>query len=347
MGRGQQRTDLTEPTLNTLGSVASAMVLDTVRLGKTGLRVSEFALGTWQFGRKDAEGEVEIKRGRAYDLLDAYADSGGNFIDTADSYGDGFAEKVIGDWLQSRDRGKYVIASEIDWPTGEGPNARGLNRRYLRRGIDRVLDRLETDYLDLLYVTRRDDDALAEEFMRTLDGFVADERVDYLGVSTERQNAWRVVKANEVARREGYEPFSVVQPRYNVVDREIEGDYLGMCDEYDLGVVPWSPLAGDFLTGEYERGAEPPEGSRAARDPDFARRYLTDANFDALDEVEAVADDVDATPGQVALAWLLRSDAVTAPVVTARTVDRLESNLAASDVSLTDEQFARLSEVGR
>jgi len=324
------------------------MVLDTVPLGRTGLKVSELAIGTWRFGRETHEGEVEIKRERAYNLLDTYEQYGGTFIDTADSYGDGFAEELIGDWLQNREREDYVIASKIYWPTNEdNPNARGLNRRHLRRQLDAVLDRLRTDYLDLLYIHRWDDDTPAEEFMRTLDRFVADERVDYLGTSTKRPNAWKVAKANEIARREGYEPFTVAQPRYNLVDREIEGNYLEMCREYGLAVVPWSPLAGGFLTGKYQRDAEPPAGSRAAREPEFGERYLIDSNFAVLDEVRAVADAVDATPTQVALAWLLEHEAVTAPIVGARTVEQLAADLAAGEVSLSDEQFVRLAEAGR
>ena len=324
------------------------MVLDTVPLGRTGLKVSELAIGTWRFGRETHEGEVEIKRERAYNLLDTYEQYGGTFIDTADSYGDGFAEELIGDWLQNREREDYVIASKIYWPTNEdNPNARGLNRRHLRRQLDAVLDRLRTDYLDLLYIHRWDDDTPAEEFMRTLDRFVADERVDYLGTSTKRPNAWKVAKANEIARREGYEPFTVAQPRYNLVDREIEGNYLEMCREYGLAVVPWSPLAGGFLTGKYQRDVEPPAGSRAAREPEFGERYLIDSNFAVLDEVRAVADAVDATPTQVALAWLLEHEAVTAPIVGARTVEQLAADLAAGEVSLSDEQFVRLAEAGR
>jgi aryl-alcohol dehydrogenase-like predicted oxidoreductase len=321
------------------------MALDTVSLGRTGLQVSELAFGTWRFGRETGDGEVEIRRDRGYALLDAFADAGGTFLDTADSYGDGFAEDLIGDWLQTRAREDYVIASKIYWPTSEdNPNCRGLNRRHLRRQLRRSLDRLDTDYLDLLYVHRWDDRTPVEEFVRTLDGFVADGRVDYLGASTKRPNAWKVAKANELARREGYEPFTVVQPRYNLLDRAIEGNYLEMCRDYGLGVVPWSPLAGGFLTGKYRRDADPPAGSRAARESAFATRYLVDEHFDVLDELEAVAAAVDATPAQVALAWLLARDDVTAPLVGARTVDQLEENLAAADVSLTPDQVTRLSE---
>lgn len=319
------------------------MELDEVPLGRTGLTVSEFAFGTWRFGRETDDGEIEVDRQRAHQLLDAYADAGGYFIDTADMYGEGRSETFIGDWLADRDRESFVIASKIYWPTREDENGRGLNRKHLRASLKNILSRLDTDYLDLLYIHRWDDDTPAEEFMRTLDAFVRDGKVNYLGTSTLEPNAWKVVKANEIADRRGYEPFTVAQPRYNAVNREIEGNYLSMCAAYDISIVPWSPLAGGFLTGKYDRGEAPPPESRAATDDRFADSYLTPANFDALEVVEAVAGEVDATPAQVSLAWLSHHDRVVAPIVGARTVEQLEENLVATDVQLTDEQFDRIA----
>ncbi|QIB75190.1 aldo/keto reductase [Halogeometricum borinquense] len=323
------------------------MALDTVSLGRTGTKVSEIAFGTWRFGRENDEGDIEVGPEQAHRLLDAYADAGGTFIDTADMYGGGRAEEYIGDWLADRDRENFVIASKIYWPTREDPNGVGLNRKHLRRNIDEILDRLGTDYVDVLYTHRWDDDTPAREFMRTLDEFVRDGKVNYLGTSTLEPNAWKIAKANEIADKRGYEPFTVSQPRYNVVNREIEGNYLDMCADYDVGVVPWSPLAGGFLTGKYSRNEEPPADSRAASDQQFVDSYLTPENFDALEAVESVAADVGASPGQVALAWLLHHDQVTAPIVGARTVDQLEENLAAAEVSLTPDQFERLADAKR
>ncbi|MFP8954571.1 aldo/keto reductase (plasmid) [Natrialbaceae archaeon A-arb3/5] len=326
------------------------MSLDTVSLGRTGLEVSELSFGTWRFGRRlvdgeeryDEDGTVEVDESQAYDLLDTYADAGGNFIDTADKYGDGRSEEWIGNWLDDRNREDYVIATKIYRPRREDPNSRGLNRKHLRHQIDVCLDRLGTDYVDLLYCHRWDDRTPAEEFMRTLNGLVEDEKVHYLGISSGKPDAWKIVKANEIARREGYEPFTVTQPRYNLVDREIEPNYLPMCREYDLGVVPWSPLAWGFLTGKYERGDPGHEGSAAAEDDRFAKWYLTDENFDALEVLETVADEADATPAQVALAWQLHHEDVTAPIIGARTVDQLEENLGASEVELDSNQMDRL-----
>ena len=328
------------------------MALDSVSLGSTGLSVSEIALGTWRFGRRlvdgeeryDAEGVVETGEERAYELLDAYADAGGNFIDTADKYGDGRAERWIGNWLEDRDRLDYVIATKIHRPRRAGdPNAQGLNRRHLRRQIDTCLERLGTDYIDLLYCHRWDDDTPAEEFMRTLNGLVESGKVNYLGISSGSPDAWKIVKANEIARREGYEPFTVTQPRYNLVDRAIDANYLPMCRDYGLGAVTWSPLAWGFLTGKYRRDDRDDEASTAARDGRFAERYLTAENFDALEVLLEIADDVDATPAQVALAWQLHHPDITAPIVGASTVEQLTENLGAADVSLTAAQFERLS----
>ncbi|MGM0605119.1 MAG: aldo/keto reductase [Halobacteriota archaeon] len=319
------------------------MSLDTVSMGPTGLSVSEIAFGTWRFGRENDQGTIEITESQAHELLDAYAESGGRFIDTADMYGDGRAEKYIGNWLADRDREAFVIASKIYWPTREDPNGRGLNRKHLRRNVELICDRLGTDYLDILYIHRWDDDTPPAEFMRTLDGFVRDGRVNYLGASTFEPNAWQVTLANEIAERRGYEPFTVTQPRYNAVNREIEGNYLEMCDHYGLGVVPWSPLAGGFLTGKYRRNEPAPPNSRGATDERFAESYLTEANFDAIETIEAVAAEVDATPAQVSLAWLVAHPQVTAPIIGARTVEQIEEDLAAASIDLSTDQFDRIS----
>lgn len=320
--------------------------MEHVPLGNTGTSVTNIAFGTWRFGRETDAGDVEVGRDRAYDLLNAYAEAGGTFVDTADVYGGGKSETWIGDWLADHDREDFVIASKVYWPTREGdPNGRGLGRKHLRRQIKASLDRLGTDYLDLLYIHRWDDGTPAREFMRTLDGFVRDGLVNHLGASTLEPNAWKVAKANELAAHEGYEPFTVAQPRYSLATREVEPNYLPMCRDYNVGVCPWSPLAGGLLTGKYERGdaENPPEGTRASDDERFRENYLTDENFDLLDEVRTVAEETGATPGQVSLAWLLHHDQVTAPIVGARTVDQLDENLAAAEVEFTRDQFERLA----
>jgi len=321
------------------------MSLDHVPLGETGLQVSEVALGTWRFGREAEDGSLETTEARAYELLDAYEDHGGRFIDTADIYGGGQSERWIGNWLAERDREEYVIASKVYFPTREDdPNGQGLNRKHIRRQIDEILDRLGTDYVDVLYTHRWDDDTPAEEFMRTLNGLVEDGKVHYLGASTYVPNAWKVARANEIAEQRGYEPFTVSQPRYNLIDREIEGNYVEMCDHYGIGIAPWSPLGQGFLTGKYERDGDLPDDSAVADRDHWREGTLVEENFQVLDVVQEIAEEVDASPAQVSLAWLMHHDQVAAPLVGARTVDQLEENLGAAEVELTDEQFERLAE---
>ncbi|MFB6242799.1 MAG: aldo/keto reductase [Halobaculum sp.] len=319
--------------------------LDFVQLGDTGIQTSELQFGTWRFGRETAEGNLEIGEQRAHELLDAYAEAGGRYIDTADIYGGGDSERWIGDWLSNRDRERYTVASKIFWQIREGdPNSRGTNRKTIRNRIDALLDRLGTSYVDVLYIHRWDDQTPTRELMKTLNGLVEDGKVHYLGTSTLRPNAWKVARANEIARQQGWEPFTVAQPRYNLVDREIEGDYLEMCREYGIAVCPWSPLGQGFLTGKYDREAGLTGESLAAESTHFEDSYLTPENFDTHDVLDEVADEVGATPAQTALAWASHREGITAPIVGARTVEQLTENLAAATVDLSEEQVDRLTE---
>ena len=319
--------------------------LDFVKFGDTGIWTSELQFGTWRFGKQTEAGNTEIDRERAFELLDAYEAAGGRFIDTADVYGSGDSERWIGSWLSDRDREEFTIASKIYWQIREGdPNSRGTNRKNIRHRIKAILDRLDTEYVDVLYIHRWDDDTPSRETMRTLSGLVDDGLVHYLGTSTLRPNAWKVAAANELAVAEGLEPFTVAQPRYNLVNREIEGDYLEMCASYGIAVCPWSPLGQGFLTGKYDREAGLTGESRVAESSRFEERYLTTENFDAHDVLDAVATEVDAAPAQVALAWLMHHEGVTAPIVGARTTDQLAENLQAANIELSADQVDRLNE---
>ena len=324
---------------------ASDTTVDFVSMGRTGIQTSELQFGTWRFGRTTEAGELEIGEQRAHALLDAYAAAGGRYIDTADIYGGGESERWIGDWLTDRDRQRYTIASKIYWQIRDGdPNSRGTNRKTVRHRLDALLDRLGTDYIDVLYIHRWDDDTPTYELLKTLNGLVESGKVHYLGASTLRPNAWKVARANAVAEAHGWEPFTVLQPRYNLVDREIEGDYLEFAREREIAVCPWSPLGQGFLTGKYSREADLPEDSKVASSSRFQERYLTEANFAVHEELDAVAEEVAATPAQVALAWQLHRDGITAPIIGARTVAQLEENLGAATISLSDDQVARLTE---
>lgn len=318
------------------------MPLERVRLGETGLYVSEIMLGTSRFGRGPDEGGST--REASHDLIDQYLAAGGNVLDTAHVYNSGNSERVIGEWIEANDREDLVIVSKVGYRDRdpENPKYGGLHRRNVRRQVQESLDRLNTDYLDVLFVHRWDDETLPREYMQTLNTFVEEGMVNYLGASHHTPNAWQVVRANAVAGQHGYEPFTVTQMGYSLINRGLERNYLDMCRAEDLGVTTYRSLAGGFLTGKYHRGEDPPADSRGGRSESFREQYFTAANFDVLDVVRSVAEEVDATPGQVALAWLLHHEGVTAPIVGAYSSEVLAENLAAAEIELTDDQFERL-----
>jgi aryl-alcohol dehydrogenase-like predicted oxidoreductase len=327
------------------------MSLDYRRLGTTGTKVSELCFGTWRFGRKTGD-VLETTKEEAHELLDAFAERGGNFIDSANVYGspNGTSEAWIGDWLAHRDREDFVLTSKVYFGfDDDNPNGSGLSRTHVRNQIEGTLDRLGTDYLDLYYIHRWDEETPIEETLSTLDRLVEEGTVNYLGAST--MAAWQLTKALWKSDVHDWERFEVTQPLFHAGYYEDVRDYLDVCGDQGLAVCPYSPLAGGFLTGKYER-ADPddpskvvaPDGSRADFDERFDRFYLSERGWHVLDEVRAVADEVDATPAQVALRWLMDyPEATVIPIVGARTVDQLDENVGAADVDLTDDQWERIT----
>ena len=327
--------------------------MEYVRLGSTGLTVSRLCLGTWRFGR-ETDGVVETDRETAHELLDAAHERGINFIDTANRYGNphGTAERFIGEWLEERNREDFVVASKVYFPFngwGEpGHNDEGLGRKHVRAQIEGTLDRLGTDYVDIYYIHRWDESTPIGETLRTLEDLVREGKVHHLGAST--MAAWQLTKALWTSDVEGYESFDVAQPLFHAAYRDDVKEYLDVCIDQDLAVCPYSPLAGGFLTGKYERvdpddptAFEGPEGSRGDIYDRFDDYYLSERGWHALDEVRAVAEECGATPAQVALRWLVEQDRFTCvPIVGARTVDQLTENVGAVDVSLSDDQFDRI-----
>ncbi|AHF98975.1 aryl-alcohol dehydrogenase [Halostagnicola larsenii XH-48] len=319
-------------------------------LGNTGTTVSRLCFGTWRFGRETG-GVVETDRDEAHDLLDAASDHGINFIDTANVYGDpnGTSEKWIGEWLEDRSREDYVIASKVYFPFdgwGEpGPNDSGLGRKHIRAQIEGTLDRLGTDYLDLYYIHRWDEDTPIQETLETLTALVDEGKVNYLGASS--MAAWQLTKALWTSDIEGLQRFDVTQPMVNAAQYDTVADYLEVCADQDLAVCPYSPLGGGFLTGKYDRADDgsviAPDGSRGSLDDMFDEYYATEQAWDVLETVEDVADEVDASPAQVSLRWLMNQTEFTCiPIVGARTPEQLEENVGAVDVELSDEQFDRI-----
>ncbi|AGB36809.1 aldo/keto reductase [Natronococcus occultus] len=322
-------------------------------LGNTGTTVSQLCFGTWRFGRSTGDLENETDHEEARELLDAAWDHGINFIDTANVYGDpnGTSEQWIGEWLADRDidREDVVLASKVYFPfdgRGEpGPNDSGLGRKHIRAQIEGTLERLGTDYLDCYYIHRWDEDTPIEETMAVLTELVREGKVHYLGAST--MAAWQLTKALWTSDAEDLARFDVTQPMVNATHYDAVGDYLDVCADQELAVCPYSPLAGGFLTGKYERtddgGVEAPDGSRGALDDMFEDLYATDRAWDVLEAVEDVADELDASPAQVSLRWLVEQDRFTCvPIVGARSPDQLAENVGAVELELSDEQFERI-----
>jgi len=312
--------------------------MEYTKLGATGAEVSQLCYGTWRFGA-ESDGTIETDREEAHDLLDAFADAGGNFIDTANGYGGGDSERWIGEWFDERDREDYVIASKVYW-SQESRFQRNLSRKNVRAEIEGTLDRLDTNYLDLYYIHRFDDDTPIEETMRALNRLVEEGKVHYLGAST--MAAWKLTKALWTADAHDWARFDVTQPRFNAAYREEVGDYLDVCADQDLAVCPWSPLDGGFLTGKYDRDGSNPEGSRGDLQ---SWEGFDDRQWRVLDAIEEVAEDENATPAQVALRWLIDQEAFTCiPIIGARTTDQMADNLGAVDVSLSTAEIERIDD---
>ena len=311
-------------------------------LGSTGLKVSELCLGTMTFG-SDATEEVS---GR---ILDRFVDSGGNFIDTADVYSDGMSEEIIGRWLKGKRRDDLVIATKVRFAMGQRPNDVGLSRKHILIGIETSLRRLRTDYVDLYQVHCWDRTTPLEETLSTVDVLVRSGKVRYLGASN--FTAWQLQKALDVSACHGWERFVCLQPLYNLLDRYVEWDLLHVCQNEGVGIIPWSPLRGGWLSGKYRRGmAAPPDGTRveeAEREggSEAWSLYNNERTWAIVDELLDIAAEAGKTPAQVALRWLLQRPGVTAPIVGARSLTQLDDNLGATGWTLPAEQMERLNRI--
>ena len=308
------------------------------KLGRTGVLVSELCLGTMTFGWQSEE--VASHR-----LVDQFVAAGGNFLDTSNVYSSGKSEEIIGKWLVQHDRQDVVVATKARFRTADGANRVGLSRKHLLHAVQESLRRLQTDYLDLLQVHAWDPLTPLEETFGTLNRLVEDGAVRYVGVSNFR--AWQFEKALQLCRSRGWhEPVSL-QPQYSLYARATEFELLPMCLAEGIAVLPWSPLAGGFLTGKYKSGVrDPPSGTRFSdpEDRDFyASRFDNERANRIVRAVEAVAKEVGKTMPQVALNWVLCHPAVTAPIVGARTPEQLSENVGATGWSLSESQLATLN----
>jgi aryl-alcohol dehydrogenase-like predicted oxidoreductase len=280
-------------------------------------------------------------------MLDRYLEAGGTFIDTADVYGDGTSERTLAPWL-ARHRDEVVLATKVRFQVSDPPGA-GLAPDRIRAACDASLARLGTDVIDLYQVHAPDPDVPLEETLEALDGLVKAGKVRTLGASN--YPAWLLAWAVGLQDRHGWSPFISLQPQYSLVERSAELDLLPFCRAAGIGTIPWGPLGAGFLAGRYHRGETPPEGSRMAEAGDeieeAQHRRAIERNFQVLDEAEAIAADRGATVAQIALAWLLGVDGVTAPIVGPRTMEQLDGILGADAITLTAEERARLEAPAR
>ena len=312
-------------------------------LGNSGAVVSTYALGTMTFG-------AEADAATSHALLDAYVAAGGTFIDTADVYGQGRSEEIVGAWLAAHpvEREQIVLATKGRFPMGQGPNDLGTSRRHLTRALDESLRRLGTEHVDLYQLHAWDAVTPLDETLRFLDDAVRAGKIGYWGLSN--FTGWQLTKAVHRAAALGFTPPVTLQPQYNLLVREIESEIVPAVLDAGMGMLPWSPLGGGWLSGKYRRDTDPTGATRLGEDPQrgmeaWLPRNELDRTWAIIDTVAAVAAETGATSAQVALAWLEAQPGVTAVILGARTVEQLTDNLGAASVHLSDVQQARLSAV--
>ena len=309
--------------------------MDYRNLGRTGLKVSALCMGTMQFGW--SVDEMETHR-----ILSRTVEAGINFIDTADIYSKwvdgnsgGVAEEYIGRWMKQAKvpRERLVIATKVRGEMGDGPNGEGLSRVHIMQAVEASLRRLGTDYIDLYQTHWPDESTPIEETLRAMDDLVRQGKARYVGASNYK--AWELMQALWASDQHGLVRYDSLQPHYNLIHRaEFERELLAVCETYGVGVIPYSPLAGGFLTGKYRRDTPLPDSQRA----EGRQKYLTEQNFVVLDKLDEIASAHNATVTQVALAWLLADPVITSPIIGATSIAQLEENLGALDVKLTVDE---------
>src|SRR5262245_44183972 len=313
--------------------------MDMRTLGSTGVQVSEYCLGAMMFGQWGNRDHEECIR-----IAHKGFDAGINFVDTADVYSAGESEEIVGKAIAGR-RDDLVVATKAHAPMGRDPNTRGNSRRWIQREVENSLRRLDTDWIDLYQVHRPDETADVDDTLGALSDLVHQGKIRYAGSST--FPAEYIVEAQWVAERRGRERFRCEQPPYSILVREIDRAALPTCLRYGMGVIPWSPLAGGYLTGRYRKGAEIPAGSRLAGRPldDPRQRAVHERRLDAVEELLKVAADAGVSLTHLAIAFVLEHPAVTAAIIGPRTMEQLEDLLAGADVRLDAEVLDRIDEV--
>jgi aryl-alcohol dehydrogenase-like predicted oxidoreductase len=309
-------------------------------LGRSGCAVSNLALGTLTFG-------VETAEPGAYEQLDLFLEAGGTLVDTADVYGGGESERIIGSWLADRPAdlaGRVVLATKGRFPTADDPNGAGLSARHLTRALDASLARLGVDRIDLYQAHAYDPVTPLEETLRTIDGFVRAGKVAYWGLSN--FTGWQLTKLVQLAQAMGVPAPVTLQPQYSLLVREIEWEIVPAALDAGMGLLPWSPLGGGYLSGKYTREPRPAAGTRLGDDPgrgmEAWERRGTDRTWAVIDAVQGVAEARGVSMAEVALAWVTGRPGVTATILGARTTEQLRTNLGAADLHLSAAETAAL-----
>jgi aryl-alcohol dehydrogenase-like predicted oxidoreductase len=309
-------------------------------LGNTGTKVSPLCLGAMMFGdwgNKDHDESIRI--------IHRALDAGINFIDTADVYSRGESEEIVGKALAGGKRDNVVLATKVHGTMGDDPNEFGNSRRWIAREVENSLRRLKTDWIDLYQIHRPEADTDIDETLGALSDLVHAGKVRYIGSST--FPASQIVEAQWVARERRRERFVCEQPPYSMLIRAVEADVLPTCQRHGMGVIPWSPLAGGWLTGRYRLGAEAPSSHRADRLPQRYDLSLPDnqRKLEAAEALAVLAEEAGMTLIEMAIAFVMRHPAVTAPIIGPRTMEQLESQLPAADVELSDAVLDRIDEI--
>ena len=316
-----------------------------VRFGRTGLQVSRLCLGTMTFG-------LQCDEKTSFAILDAAASHGITFLDTADAYplGDklenmGRTEEILGKWLKGR-REQFVVATKCSGKVGPAAWNQGTSRKHVMRAIDDSLRRLGTDYVDLYQVHHFDAHTPVDETVEAFDAVVRAGKARYLGVSN--YHAYRVARTLGRSEALGLAKLVSVQPRYNLLFRQIERELLPFCAEEGLAVIPYNPLAGGLLTGKHRRAAPPPEGTRftlGAAAKTYTERYWKEREFDTVDAFVKLAKESGLEPATLAVAWVLANPAITAPLIGASRPEQLKANIAAAELKLDPALKAKLDEL--
>jgi aryl-alcohol dehydrogenase-like predicted oxidoreductase len=303
------------------------------RLGRSGLKVSAIGLGTNQFG-----GKVDLNGVR--EIFAAALDLGINLIDTADVYQKGRSEEHIGAALGAR-RGEVIIATKFFYQTSEGPNDQGGSRHYIIQAAEASLKRLGTDYIDLYQMHAWDADTPIDESMRALEDLVTSGKVRYIGASN--YSGWQLAVANELADRRSWNPYVSIQPHYHMLERGIEKELIPACEYLDVGILPYFPLAGGFLTGKYRRGEGAPAGSRGEQSL-YVQRYMTDENYGRIETLESFASEREHSLNDLAHAWLLAQPKISSVISGVTSVAHVQSNAAAGEWALSADEASEVRE---